>query len=86
MTIVIDRNRASQFGISPANGLDGHAVRTLSASGRSQPFHQISIQYRVVLEVAPEHKLGRRIRFKDIYVPSADGKQIPLSIFARFRR
>jgi hydrophobe/amphiphile efflux-1 (HAE1) family protein len=81
MTIVIDRSRAAQFGISPQL-LDDTLYDALGQRQVATIFTNID-QYHVVLEVDPDHKLDAS-SLNDIYVPSGDGKQIPLSVFARF--
>ena len=81
MTIVIDRSRAAQFGVSPQL-LDDTLYDALGQRQVATIFTNID-QYHVVLEVDPDHKLDAN-SLNDIYVPTGDGKQIPLSVFARF--
>jgi multidrug efflux pump len=81
MTIVIDRGRAAQFGVSPQL-LDDTLYDALGQRQVATIFTNID-QYHVVLEVDPNHKIDAD-SLNDIYVPTADGKQIPLSVFARF--
>jgi multidrug efflux pump len=81
MTIVIDRSRASQFGVSPQL-LDDTLYDALGQRQVATIFTNID-QYHVVLEVDPDHKLDAD-SLNDIYVPTGDGKQIALSVFARF--
>jgi multidrug efflux pump len=81
MTIVINRGRAGQFGISPQL-LDDTLYDALGQRQVATIFTNID-QYHVVLEVDPDHKLDAS-SLNEIYVPSGDGKQIPLSVFARF--
>jgi hydrophobe/amphiphile efflux-1 (HAE1) family protein len=80
-TIVINRSRAAQFGISPQL-LDDTLYDALGQRQVATIFTNID-QYHVVLEVDPEQKLDVD-SLNDIYVPSGDGKQIPLSVFASF--
>jgi multidrug efflux pump len=81
MTIVINRGRAAQFGISPQL-LDDTLYDALGQRQVATIFTNID-QYHVVLEVDPDRKLDAS-SLNEIYVPSGDGKQIPLSVFARF--
>jgi hydrophobe/amphiphile efflux-1 (HAE1) family protein len=81
MTIVIDRSRAAQFGVSPQL-LDDTLYDALGQRQVATIFTNID-QYHVVLEVDPDHKLDAD-SLNEIYVPSGDGKQISLSTFARF--
>jgi multidrug efflux pump len=81
MTIVIDRSRAAQFGVSPQL-LDDTLYDALGQRQVATIFTNID-QYHVVLEVDPDHKLDAD-SLNDIYAPTGDGKQIPLSVFARF--
>jgi multidrug efflux pump len=81
MTIVIDRSRAAQFGVSPQL-LDDTLYDALGQRQVATIFTNID-QYHVVLEVDPDHKLDAD-SLNDIYLPTGDGKQIPLSVFARF--
>ncbi|HEY4037858.1 MAG TPA: efflux RND transporter permease subunit [Burkholderiaceae bacterium] len=81
MTIVIDRSRAAQFGVSPQL-LDDTLYDALGQRQVATIFTNVD-QYHVVLEVDPDHKLDAN-SLNDIYVPTGDGKQIPLSVFARF--
>jgi multidrug efflux pump len=80
-TIVLDRSRAAQFGISP-QVLDDTLYDALGQRQVATIFTNID-QYHVVLEVDPKDKLDDR-SLDYIYVPSDNGKQIPMSVFARF--
>jgi len=80
-TIVLDRSRAAQFGISPQL-LDDTLYDALGQRQVATIFTNVD-QYHVVLEVDPKDKLDDRA-LDYIYVPSDNGKQIPLSVFARF--
>jgi len=81
MTIVLDRSRAAQFGISPQL-LDDTLYDALGQRQVATIFTNVD-QYHVVLEVDPKDKLDDHA-LDSIYVPSDSGKQIPLSVFARF--
>ncbi len=78
--VEIDRDAAGRLGVTVA----GIANALYNAFGQrliSTIFTQ-SAQYRVVLEVAPRHKLGPGA-LASLYVPSSSGAQIPLSSLAR---
>jgi multidrug efflux pump len=75
-----DRPRPGQ---PPGRDGGGHRHALYNAFGQrliSTIFTQ-SNQYRVVLEVAPQFKLGPEA-LNSIYVPSSDGKPVPLSSVA----
>ena len=80
-TIVLDRSRAAQFGISPQL-LDDTLYDALGQRQVATIFTNVD-QYHVVLEVDPKDKLDDRA-LDTIYVPSDSGKQIPLSVLDRF--
>lgn len=76
----IDRDTAARLGVSPA------AINTAlyNAFGQrliSTIFTQTS-QYRVVLEVKPEYRIGPQA-LTEIYVPGAGGAQVRLSTVTR---
>jgi multidrug efflux pump len=80
--VVIDRDTAARFGITPAtidNALyDAYGQRIISTI-----FSQ-SNQYRIILENDP--KLQTSVRdLSSIYLPSASGGQVPLSVIASVR-
>jgi multidrug efflux pump subunit AcrB len=80
-TVVIDRDRASQFGVSPQL-IDDTLYDALGQRQVATIFTQID-QYHVVLEVTPSDRLDISA-LNQIYVPNANGQQIPLSVFARY--
>ena len=76
----IDRDTAARLGVTPA------AINTAlyNAFGQrliSTIFTQTT-QYRVVLEVKPDHKVGKS-SLGEIYVPTTNGTQIRLSTVVR---
>ncbi len=78
--VEIDRTAAGRLGVSVA-GIDNALYNAFGQRLISTIFTQ-SNQYRVVLEVAPEYKVGMQA-LASLYVPSSTGKQIPLSSVAR---
>jgi multidrug efflux pump len=79
-TVVIDRDRAGTFGISPQM-VDDTLYDALGQRQVATIFTQID-QYRVVLEVDPAHKLDATA-LQEIYVPSASGRLVPMAAFSR---
>jgi multidrug efflux pump len=75
----IDRDTAARLGVTPA-AIDNALYNAFGQRLISTIFTQAS-QYRVVLEVKPEFKLGPSA-LNDIYVASPTGGQIPLSTVA----
>ena len=75
----IDRDTAARLGVTPAS-IDNALYNAFGQRLISTIFTQTS-QYRVVLEVKPEYKLGPRA-LNDIYVTSSNGQQIPISSVA----
>ena len=78
--VEIDREAAGRLGVTVA-GIDSMLYNAFGQRLISTIFTQ-SNQYRVVLEVAPEHKLGPQA-LANLYVPTSTGRQIPLSSVAR---
>jgi hydrophobe/amphiphile efflux-1 (HAE1) family protein len=81
LSIEIDRDAASRLGVS-ASVID----ETLyDAFGQRQvtTMYTATNQYKVILEVQPEFQ-GDPTALTKIYVPGANGVQIPLSTFAHF--
>jgi HAE1 family hydrophobic/amphiphilic exporter-1 len=79
--VIIDRERASTFGISPAL-VDGTIYDAIGQRQVSQYFTQIN-SYHVVLEVTPALQRDPSLLSR-LYLPSpATGKQVPLSTLAR---
>jgi multidrug efflux pump len=75
----IDRDTAARLGVTPAS-IDNALYNAFGQRLISTIFTQTS-QYRVVLEVKPEYKLGPQA-LNDIYVGSSTGQQIPISSVA----
>jgi multidrug efflux pump len=77
-TLVIDRNTASRFGITPQmvddTLYDAYGQRQISTM-----FTQLN-QYRVILEINPDFKKDPA-DFKNIYVRSAQGGEVPINAF-----
>jgi multidrug efflux pump len=78
--VEIDRDAAGRFGVSVA-AIDTALYNAFGQRLISTIFTQ-SNQYRVVLEVAPEFKVGPRA-LESLYVPGANGVQVPLASIAR---
>ena len=76
----IDRNTAGRLGITPA-AIDTALYNAFGQRLISTIFTQ-STQYRVVLEVKPEFRLGPEA-LKEIRVASSSGQQVPLDAIAR---
>ncbi|MGA7984827.1 MAG: efflux RND transporter permease subunit, partial [Burkholderiales bacterium] len=78
--LAIDRDSAGRLGITPAavdNALNDAFGQRLVSTIFTQ-----SNQYRVVLEVQPEFRVGPQA-LGGLYLPSASGAQVPLSSLAR---
>ncbi len=78
--VEIDRAAAGRLGVTVA-GIDNALYNAFGQRLISTIFTQ-SNQYRVVLEVAPEYKVGPQA-LTNLFVPSSSGKQIPLNSVAR---
>ncbi len=78
--VVIDRDTAARLGVSVA-AIDNALYNAFGQRLISTIFTQ-SNQYRVVLEARPEGATGPAA-IAEIYVPSANGAQVPLSAVAR---
>ena len=78
--VEIDRAAAGRLGVTVA-GIDNALYNAYGQRLISTIFTQ-SNQYRVVLEMAPEFKVGPQ-SLGNLYVPASTGKQIPLSSVAR---
>jgi multidrug efflux pump len=76
--IVIDRDTASRLGIYPAQ-IDNTLYDAFGQRQVSTIFTQLN-QYHVVLEVDPQFQQNPG-SFKDLYVKSSAGTQVPLSTF-----
>jgi multidrug efflux pump len=75
----IDRDTAARLGVTTL-AIDNALYNAFGQRLISTIFTQAS-QYRVVLEVKPEYKLGPAA-LNDIYVTSASGQQVPISAIA----
>ena len=80
--VTINRDTAGQLGVTPA-AIDNALYNAFGQRLISTIFTQAT-QYRVVLEVKPEFRLGPG-SLNDIYVPGAGGKQVPLNAVATIR-
>jgi multidrug efflux pump len=80
-TLVIDRDTASRFGITPQM-IDDTLYDAFGQRQVSTMFTQLN-QYHVVLEVQPVFQQHPQ-KLKDLYVRSATGGQVPLSTFTHF--
>ena len=80
-TLVIDRDTASRFGITPQM-IDDTLYDAFGQRQVSTMFTQLN-QYHVVLEVKPGFQQSPEL-LKDIYVRSVNGSQVRLSTFTRF--
>jgi len=78
--VQIDRAQASRLGVTVA-GIDTALYNAFGQRLISTIFTQ-SNQYRVVLEVAPQFKIGPEA-LQSIHVPSSAGAPVPLSSVAR---
>jgi len=78
--VEIDRDAAGRVGVTTA-AIDNALYDAFGQRLISTIFTQ-SNQYRVVLEVKPEFKLGPAA-LASIYVPTASGQQLPISAVAR---
>ncbi len=74
--LVIDRDTAGRLGVTPA-GIDNVLYNAFGQRLVSTIFTQ-SNQYRVVLEVKPEFRIGPQA-LRELYVPGTGGTQVPLS-------
>jgi multidrug efflux pump len=79
--LVIDRNTASRFGITPQM-VDDTLYDAFGQRQISIMFTQLN-QYRVVMEVNPDLK-DDPAELKNIYVRSATGGEVPLNAFTHF--
>jgi len=78
--VEIDRDTAGRLGITPL-AIDTALYNAFGQRLISTIFTQAT-QYRVVLEVKPEFRIGPDA-LKDIHVASSTGTQVPLSAFSR---
>jgi multidrug efflux pump len=78
--LTIDRDTASRLGILPAQ-IDNTLYDAYGQRQVSTIFTQLN-QYHVILEVAPQFQQNPG-SFKDLYVKSGTGPQVPLSTFTQ---
>jgi len=78
--LTIDRDTASRLGILPAQ-VDNTLYDAFGQRQVSTIFTQLN-QYHVILEVAPQFQQNPG-SFKDLYVKSSTGPQVPLSTFTQ---
>ncbi|PYT15656.1 MAG: multidrug transporter subunit MdtB [Acidobacteria bacterium] len=79
--LVIDRDTASRFGITPQM-IDDTLYDAFGQRQVSIMFTQLN-QYRVVLEIKPDFQRNPD-ELKNIYIRSAQGGEVPLSAFTHF--
>jgi multidrug efflux pump len=80
LSITIDRDTAARFGVS-ASTIDNTLYDAFGQRQVATFYTQVN-QYRVILEAAPS--IGADPSALDrIYIPTADGQQVPLSTFAK---
>ncbi|MGH8014383.1 MAG: efflux RND transporter permease subunit, partial [Candidatus Binataceae bacterium] len=79
--LVIDRNTAARFGITPQM-IDDTLYDAYGQRQVSTIFTQLN-QYHVVLEVDPRFQ-QRPIDLNSIYIPSSSGAEVPLSAFTHY--
>ncbi len=79
--LVIDRNTASRFGITPQM-IDDTLYDAFGQRQISTLFTQLN-QYRVVLELKPDFQRNPG-ELENIYIRSAQGGEVPLSAFTHF--
>ncbi len=82
-SVVIDRDTASRLGIS-AQLIDDTLYDAFGQRQVSVIYYPL-IQHHVVMEVAPKYWQYPEI-LRELYVKSANGAEVPLSAFTRFRR
>jgi multidrug efflux pump len=80
-TVVIDRERAAQFGITP-QAVDDTLYDAFGQRQVATIFTQVD-QYHVVMELDPAHRLDAGA-LQQIRVASAGGQQVPLAAIAHF--
>ncbi len=81
-SLLIDRNTASRFGITPQM-VDDTLYDAFGQRQISIMFTQLN-QYRVILEIKPEFRRSPA-ELKNIYVRSTLGGEVPLDAFTHFR-
>jgi len=81
-SLLIDRNTASRFGITPQM-VDDTLYDAFGQRQISIMFTQLN-QYRVILEIKPEFRRSPA-ELKNIYVRSTLGGEVPLDAFTHFQ-
>ncbi len=81
VTVTVDRARAAQLGVS-MNDID-QVLEDAFAQRQVSTIYTSDNQYHVVLEVSPDYQKSAK-SLAALYVPAADGTQVPLSALARF--
>jgi multidrug efflux pump len=81
--LTIDREMAGRVGVSVAAIND--ALNDAFGQRQISTIFGQSNQFRVILEAAPQYQTGPEALSK-LYVPGADGAQVPLSSFTSLRR
>ncbi|WFR95344.1 efflux RND transporter permease subunit [Rhizobium tumorigenes] len=82
-TVNIDRNEAARLGVS-IQSIDS-ALNNAFAQRQISTIYTQRNQYRVVLEADPTYALDPEA-ITNLYVPAADGTQVPLSSVAKVQR
>ncbi len=80
-TLVIDRDRAAQFGIQP-QAIDDTLYDAFGQRQITQYFTQVN-SYHLILEVSSD-QLGRLDTLNSLYVHSTTGQAVPLSAFTKW--
>jgi hydrophobe/amphiphile efflux-1 (HAE1) family protein len=83
LDVVVDRDTAARMGIT-MQAIDNTLYDAFGQRQVATTYTELN-QYRVVMEVTPEF-LRKPEALSQIYVPSAGGKPVPLSTFARVQR
>jgi multidrug efflux pump len=81
LAVDVDRDTASRMGVT-AQAIDDTLYDAFGQRQASLIFTQLN-QYRVILELSPEHQRDARALGR-LYVRAQDGGQVPLSAFCRF--
>ncbi|MDO9019479.1 MAG: multidrug efflux RND transporter permease subunit [Deltaproteobacteria bacterium] len=81
LAVDVDRDTASRMGVT-AQAIDDTLYDAFGQRQASLIFTQLN-QYRVILELSPEHQRDARA-LERLYVRAQDGGQVPLSAFCRF--
>jgi multidrug efflux pump len=82
-TLVIDRDRAGDLGISMAS--IGRTLSVMLGEGYVNRFNLEGRSYKVIPQLERDFRLTTAM-LDDYYVPGADGEQVPLSALIRIER